>query len=54
LEGIRLEHGRTLLSSDMPVKSIAAQCGYTNAQQFAKAYSRHFGITVKEARSKNQ
>ncbi|PQP01949.1 AraC family transcriptional regulator [Massilia phosphatilytica] len=51
LEGIRLEHGRTLLSSEMPIKSIAAQCGYANAQQFAKAYSRHFGITVKESRA---
>jgi len=51
LEGIRLELGRTLLSSEMPIKSIAAQCGYANAQQFAKAYVRHFGITAKESRA---
>jgi transcriptional regulator GlxA family with amidase domain len=51
LERIRLEHGRTLLSSAMPVKSIAAQCGYANAQQFAKAYCRRFGVTVRESRA---
>jgi transcriptional regulator GlxA family with amidase domain len=45
LESIRLEHGRTLLPSGMPIKRIATQCGYANAQQFAKAYLRRFGAT---------
>jgi transcriptional regulator GlxA family with amidase domain len=50
LESIRLEHGRALLSSGLPAKSIAAQCGYANAQQFTKAYLRRFGTTPAESR----
>lgn len=45
LETIRLEHARTLLSSGISSKNIAFQCGYSNAQQFAKAYLRRFGTT---------
>lgn len=51
LEGIRLEHGRTLLASEMSIKSIAAQCGYSNAQQFAKAYARRFSTTLIKSRA---
>jgi transcriptional regulator GlxA family with amidase domain len=43
LESLRLEHGRSLLSSGMPLKRIATQCGYASAQQFGKAYMRRFG-----------
>lgn len=51
LESMRLEHARTLLASAMPIKSIAAQCGYANAQQFSKAYVRRFGTTLTASRA---
>jgi transcriptional regulator GlxA family with amidase domain len=51
LERLRLEHGHALLSAGLPLKSIATQCGYSNAQQFAKAFARRFGTTPSQVRA---
>lgn len=44
LAGQRLAHARLLLSeTDLPVKTVAARCGFTNPEHFATAYRKQYG-----------
>lgn len=45
LNRLRLEHAAFLLRGrpDMPIKQIAAACGFATGQYFATAFRRHFG-----------
>jgi len=41
----RLREARTmLLSSDLPVSSVAHQCSYLSNASFSRAFSRRFGL----------
>lgn len=45
LNRLRLEHASYLLQRrpDLPIKQIAAACGFATSQYFATAFRRHFG-----------
>jgi transcriptional regulator GlxA family with amidase domain len=45
VETARLQYALGLLSSGLSAKIIANTCGYTNAQQLAKAFQRQYGST---------
>jgi transcriptional regulator GlxA family with amidase domain len=45
VEIARLQYALGLLSSGLSAKIIANTCGYTNAQQLAKAFQRQYGST---------
>lgn len=52
LTDIRLKNAdRLLLESDMPIKNIAAECGFTDAGYFSRVYTKSRGITPTEARA---
>jgi AraC-like DNA-binding protein len=41
----RLSHGLTLLlSTDLPVKSVAARVGYTSVSAFIKRFRERYGV----------
>ena len=51
LINIRMKHAQELLlNTDMPIKDIAAEVGYTDIRGFYKMFSQHFGITCSEMR----
>jgi AraC-like DNA-binding protein len=51
----RLELARALLrESDLQIKQIAFEAGYTQVSNFSRAYSRHFGEPPKETRWRSQ
>ncbi len=45
------EARRLLVSTDKPVSSIGYETGYTNNASFARAFSRHFGVSPSECRT---
>ena len=53
LSEIRLKNAdRLLYGSDMPIKNIAAECGFTDAGYFARVYAKERGMTPTEARER--
>lgn len=52
LTEIRLKNAdRLLAESDMPIKNIAAECGFKDAGYFARVYAKVRGMTPTEARN---
>jgi AraC-like DNA-binding protein/mannose-6-phosphate isomerase-like protein (cupin superfamily) len=46
----RMEHAEKLLcSSDIPVRDVAEQCGFTNITQFYKVYREYFGYLPRKS-----
>jgi len=47
LIAVRLEHAKKMLRADshVPLEIIAAACGYSNANYFAKAFKKQTGTT---------
>ena len=43
---------RKLLSTELPIKTIAASCGYKGAAHLGAIFRRRFGITMSECRAK--
>lgn len=55
LTALRMARASELLSGSlMPVKEIAADCGYENPLYFSRAFSRHFGMPPTEYRKTHQ
>jgi len=55
LSELRLERARNLLHQlNVPLKSIADQCGFANAATFSKAFSQRFSIAPKRYRERFQ
>jgi len=53
LRQIRLHEARNLiLSSDLPLKTIAAKVGIGDEYQLSKLFRRHFGISPRDMRSR--
>jgi len=53
LSELRLERARNLLHQlNVPLKSIADQCGFANAAAFSKAFSQRFSIAPKRYRER--
>ena len=53
IEAARLEAvRRKLLSTALPIKTIAASCGYKGAAHLGAIFRRRFGITMSECRAK--
>lgn len=51
---LRLEKAKHLLkSSDRSIVSIAAECGFSDANYFARCFKAHYKITPKEYQSQN-
>jgi transcriptional regulator GlxA family with amidase domain len=51
LDKLRVEHARTLLAtSTLPAKTLAAQCGFGNADRMRRAFERELGIAPREYR----
>jgi len=51
LEHTRLTHGRSLLlTTGLPVKLVAAACGYTDQRHFATRFRRLFGMSPSACR----
>lgn len=54
LTALRLQKASELLSgSTMPIKAVAANCGYDNPLYFSRAFSKHFGMPPTEYRKKH-
>ncbi|MCT4566477.1 MAG: AraC family transcriptional regulator [Maledivibacter sp.] len=48
----RMEKGRELLiNTDRSILEIALNCGYSNNQNFTKAFKQHYNITPRDARN---
>jgi transcriptional regulator GlxA family with amidase domain len=51
IDKLRVEHARTLLaSSDLPAKTLAAQCGFGNAVRMKRAFERELGMGPRDYR----
>lgn len=51
----RLDRSRHLLqTTNIPIRRIAASCGYSDATQFSRIFKKHTGISPKDFRRKNQ
>lgn len=45
IDKLRVEHGRTLLlTTDLPLKALAARCGFTSTTQLKRAFERTLGM----------
>jgi AraC-like DNA-binding protein len=45
IERLRVEHGRTLLSStELSQKLVAGQAGFSGSSQMQRAFKRHLGV----------
>ncbi|MFA6948172.1 MAG: helix-turn-helix domain-containing protein [Eubacteriales bacterium] len=52
---VRLENAAGLLvSSSLPVSSVASEVGFDDANYFSKIFRRHFGISPREYRNSNR
>jgi transcriptional regulator GlxA family with amidase domain len=52
LDKLRVEHARTLLSTtDLPIKTIAAQAGFENPFRMRRAFEREVGLVPKSFRA---
>ncbi|MEQ1546965.1 GlxA family transcriptional regulator [Methyloglobulus sp.] len=52
VEGIRLEAARNMmLQTDLPMESVAANCGFSNAEQMRRTFQRLLKTTPQEHRS---
>jgi AraC-like DNA-binding protein len=52
LRSLRLQHAReSLVFSQMPVESIARDCGFTSSNSFCRAFRREFGHAPLEERT---
>lgn len=51
LDKLRVEHARSLLArSELPAKTLAAQCGFRNPTRMKRAFERELGIGPREYR----
>lgn len=51
IDKLRVEHGRTLLlTTDLPLKSLAARCGFTSTTHLKRAFERTLGMTPRTYR----
>jgi transcriptional regulator GlxA family with amidase domain len=51
LDKLRVEHARSLLArSELPAKTLAAQCGFGNPTRMKRAFERELGIGPREYR----
>jgi transcriptional regulator GlxA family with amidase domain len=51
IDRLRVEHAKTLLStSKLPVKTLAAQCGFGNAVRMRRAFERELGVDPRQYR----
>ncbi len=51
VEKIRVEHARSLLQDDLPLKSVAVKSGFGDLQRMRRAFQRHFGVQLSEYRT---
>jgi transcriptional regulator GlxA family with amidase domain len=52
---LRLERARTLLAhSDLKLEAIAAECGFADARQLRRLWSKHFGASPSAGRSRQE
>lgn len=52
IDALRVEQARTLLSTtDLPAKTVAAQCGFDNPIRMRRAFARELGLGPKEFRA---
>ncbi|WP_161862367.1 GlxA family transcriptional regulator [Algicella marina] len=51
VEKVRVDHARTLLQSDVPLKRVAAESGFGDLQRMRRAFQRRFGLQLGEYRS---
>ena len=45
VEALRLDRARGLVEADMPLKRVAAACGFGSAERMSDAFVRRFGVT---------
>ena len=51
----RLSNAAELMRlTDLPIKAIAAQCGYPNQLHFSQAFRKHYGLPPREWRRQNR
>lgn len=51
----RLSNATELMRlTDLPIKAIAAQCGYPNQLHFSQAFRKHYGLPPREWRRQNR
>lgn len=51
VEKIRVDHARSLLLDDLPLKRVAAESGFGDLQRMRRAFQRRFGVQLNEYRS---
>lgn len=55
IQRMRMQKAKDLLQGyrDMPITEVAEKCGYTQVQNFTRAFTRFYGFTPTEAKSSN-
>jgi transcriptional regulator GlxA family with amidase domain len=48
VEKVRVDHARSLLQEEMPLKRVAAESGFGDLQRMRRAFRRRFGVQVGE------
>ncbi|MEX0281874.1 MAG: helix-turn-helix domain-containing protein, partial [Arenibacterium sp.] len=51
VEKVRVDHARTLLQDNKPLKRVATESGFGDIQRMRRAFQRRFGVQLSEYRN---
>lgn len=48
IERVRVDHARSLLFENLPLKHVASACGFGDLQRMRRAFQRRYGVNISE------